>query len=168
MNLEREERIVLRYSKGEFSALLKLMTKPKLPGLSITAKEPDDGIFDSLALSGIIASGGSCIFVDKTVAFILEAALGSRRYLTAASDENQAVLYESERMCVLIENTYSSIVRVEPLKSVSAARKPWLKAVSALEGCPQFSIAEGETVLMQSGKAEQIFLRFARQTDSEV
>lgn len=129
MNVERVDRIVYRFRRREVSALLQLLGVDALPGLGISSEYPDGDTVLSLVSSGIVLPCGERMLTDRTVALVLKFAAQSKRYIRARSPEGEAALYEGENFWILVENTASIIVKIEPIQNLQSATGSWSRAV---------------------------------------
>lgn len=163
MNVERMDRIVYRFRRREVSALLQLMGIEALPGMGISAEYPDGDTVASLASSGIVLPCGERMLTDKVVALVFESVAKSKRYILARSAEAEAVLYECDYFCVLVENTASIIVKIEPIRNLQSAADSWMHAIRNIGKELTLGFATENTMQEWSGNintAMELLIRF--------
>ena len=124
------ERIAFRFSHEEAAALLKLLDYERLPGTAVCAALPDTATVESLTDAGVVLPCGEHILVDRVAALIFNAAAASGRYLRVEGDAGTALLYKSEKLCVLVEDMGSGQLLLEPVKDMETAMPLFRKCVA--------------------------------------
>ena len=161
MKTEKVERIAFRFTRAEIAALLKLMGEGELPGAGISAQDPDDLSIESLVSGGVVMPCGETTLVDKTIALILRTAARAPRRIVLASAAGRAVLYAGEKMCVLVMQDQTALVRAEPIENTAAAKKPLYEAAAKLGAKTEASLVCGQDTLR--GDIAQLLEQLDRQ-----
>lgn len=168
MNVERMDRIVYRFRRREVSALLQLMGIEALPGMGISAEYPDGYTILSLVSSGIVLPYGELMLTDRMVALVLKSAAQSKRYIRARSPEGEAVLYEGGNFWVLVENTASIIVKIEPIQNLQSATDSWSHAIRNIGKELTLGFAAENAIQEWSGDIKAAMELLTRLQNSEV
>lgn len=161
MKTDRVERIAFRFTKAEIQSLLKLMGEKELPGASLSAQEADDLSVNSLVDGGVVMPCGEMTLVDRTITLILRSAARAKSRIELNSAAGTAVLYAGEKMCVLIAQDQTAVVRVEPIENVRAAHKPLNEAAARLGDGTAASLVRGQETL--AGDIAQLLEQLDRQ-----
>ncbi|MBQ3079550.1 MAG: hypothetical protein IJC48_06100 [Clostridia bacterium] len=155
MKPESAKRVIFRFSKKEVSALMKLMGLEVLPGISIAPGKPDNNTVMSLSESAYVTPLGDRFLVDRVTALIFRSIKESGACIIVRENQRQAVLYKCRHLLVLIENTGSQILKIEPIENTESAKTPWVNVLKGFNDKAEAALViNGEKISEVSGAKE--------------
>ncbi len=118
MCVRSEERIVLRFTRKELSALLSLLALGALPGTDIAPQTPDEETLQSLQEGEWIVRGDGCCMVDRIAAMVLTNMACGSVTQTGQSEFGREILYGCRQMSALLTDNGGKWIRIEPIEKV--------------------------------------------------
>lgn len=118
MCVQSADRIVLRFTRKELSALLSLLSLGALPGTDIVPQTPDEETLVSLQEGEWIECGDKCCMVDRIAAMVLTNMACGSVTKTGQSEFGREILYACRQMSALLTDNGGKWIRIEPIQTV--------------------------------------------------